>query len=328
MKICPQCRTPYDDASLVFCLKDGTPLVDDVPSGFDSKPDTLPLPGESSDTHLYKIADYQRKTLRRYALVEKCEIDSAPLSQGKRYVEFAFSVMNYSMYYVSIPMSKDVVLEGSILFKGDKLSGGAKLVMNEVKDCPPQSSRSFKIRQWVSSDEAADILETLKTSGNLFDFTEAEVYVSGGDKHPDVEVDRLDLTRGMLNADLKNKVIQLEAAQSQYEDRISRWKTLADVMYQLGLLYGMAQQAEHIINFFHGSLTQEQMKYLDSHINSGIHQCLGAAARDSYYERVPPIPDGAEGQGYWIRSHCSMLEALIKQERHKQIPAYKAKNQD
>lgn len=99
-------------------------------------------------------------------------------------------------------------------------------------------------------------------------------------------------------------------------------------MYQLGLLHGMTQQADDIINFFHGSLTQEQIKYLDAHINSGIDHCLGIEVRDRYYERVPPIPSSMEGQGYWIRSHCSMLEALIKQERHKQIPAYRRTGQD
>jgi hypothetical protein len=34
------------DSSQIFCLKDGTKLVDDVPSGFDSQPDTLILPSQ------------------------------------------------------------------------------------------------------------------------------------------------------------------------------------------------------------------------------------------------------------------------------------------
>jgi hypothetical protein len=89
----------------------------------------------------------------------------------------------------------------------------------------------------------------------------------------------------------------------------------------------MALQAKYTIEFPGNTpLPMDTLKYLDGHINSTVHQCLGASYRDSYYERVPPIPDGDEGQGYWIRSHCSELEAIIEQQ-HRQLIARKATTQ-
>ncbi|HKC62665.1 MAG TPA: hypothetical protein VKB86_03465, partial [Pyrinomonadaceae bacterium] len=118
------------------------------------------------------------------------------------------------------------------------------------------------------------------------------------------------------------------ATLSQHKDEISRWKIHADVIHQLGILYGMAQEADDIIDLFKGSLTIDQIKHLDARINSGLDNCLGAAARDNYYLNAPPIPGDVEGQRFWIRSHCAKLLVLIQQERHKQIPAYRPKNQD
>jgi hypothetical protein len=52
MKTCPTCRTPYPHADALhkYCLKDGTMLVSETPSGFDSQPDTLSLSPSSSDS--------------------------------------------------------------------------------------------------------------------------------------------------------------------------------------------------------------------------------------------------------------------------------------
>jgi hypothetical protein len=100
---------------------------------------------------------------------------------------------------------------------------------------------------------------------------------------------------------------------------ISEWRRHADRIYRLSLVYGMALEADDIINFCYGSLTQEQSVRLDSHINSGIQQCLGTPARDSYYDRVPPVPEGVDGQRSWSRSHCANLSFLIEQEQKKQL---------
>lgn len=278
-----------------------------------------------SDAHLQEIVEYQRKGLRKYVLVEKCEIDASPLSEGKLYLWFTFQVINYSIFYVTISTSVGTVITGSIRFKGEPVSGTAKLDENKVIDLTPYLRSYFKVRQWVNRDEAKNILETLKTSGNLFDFSEAIIHVKGGSKFPTVEEAQLDLTRGMQNADLENKVIQLENAQGIRALEFGEWKKYSDIAFRLNLIYGMALQAQYTIGFPGNTpLPKEMLDYLRGHIDSAIHQCLGPEARDNYFKNAPPVPDNAEGQQYWwIRSHCSMLEALIEQQ-HRQLGARKA----
>lgn len=340
MKECPQCKRNYEDDSFTFCLDDGT-LLKDRPVSFSQLPTANP-PYRDEKTqaftkenvqigiasNLREAIEYQRKDLRKYVLVESLEINSSQLSEGKLYVDFTFHTCNYSIFYVSIPLDAGDPIKGYILFKGKMLSGAVKMFDNRMKNSPPYYKDYFTIRQWVSPEEAKDISETLKTSGNLFDFSDAIIPIKGGDKSPEAEEAQLDLTRAMMNAETENKIVQLETALSQHKDEISRWKTHADRLYGLGLLYGMAQEADDIIDLFKGSLTEEQVKHLDAQINSGLDNCLGAAARDSYYLNAPPIPKDVEGQRFWIRDHCSRLLMLIQQERQKQIPAYRPKNQD
>lgn len=209
--------------------------------------------GERHDIHLQKIAEYQRKGLRKYVVVEKCVVNSSPLPEGKLYIEFTFYVTNYSMFYVSIPAPVDAVIEGSIHFKGDLLSGVAKIVENKVKELGTCGTYYFTVRQWVSASEAADISETLKTTGNLFDFSKAIVNVRGGDRFPDVEMAQLDLTRGMRNAEFENKVIQLEALKSQYESEIELRQQRADAVEALSLVLGMAYSIDDL--YGHGLKT-------------------------------------------------------------------------
>jgi hypothetical protein len=56
MKRCPSCNRSYTDASLNFCLEDGTPLVNDPPTG---DPNTRPYPStrdtsEPPPTEIYR----------------------------------------------------------------------------------------------------------------------------------------------------------------------------------------------------------------------------------------------------------------------------------
>jgi uncharacterized membrane protein len=169
---------------------------------------------------LYKIAKYQRNDLQKYVLVDKCEINLSPLTNGKSYFEFTFHVINYSIFYISIPMLEYDPVKGAIQFKGDPLSREAKLAENRVTALQPYGRNYFKVWQWVNQDEAKDIPATLEKVGNLFDFSKAIVYVRA-DKFPDDEVAKLDLTRGMQNAALENRIIQLEALQGQHAIEIN-----------------------------------------------------------------------------------------------------------
>lgn len=294
-------------------------------------PSSTELPGDAGGQHsgawLDTIINYQRKHgLRRYVPVESCEINSVPLLEGKRYLDFTFHVRNFSMFYVSIPMLKYDPVKGSIKFKGEPLSGAAKLVENQVMKLQPAGRNYFTIRQWVDEGEAKDILETLKKVGNVFDFSEAVVYVSAEEFSSDLPAE-LNLTLGMQNAGLENRIIQLEALHDQHALEFGEWKKYSDIAFRLNLVYGMVLQAEYTIEFPGNTpLPKDVLDYLRAHIDSTIHQCLGPEARDSYFERVPPVPNEEKGQEYWIRSHSSRLKELIEQQ-HRQLVARKATTQ-
>jgi hypothetical protein len=280
--------------------------------------------GQYSGGWIDTIVDYQRRGLRKYVLVEKCEVSLAPLIAGKPYFELTFHVRNYSMFYVSIPMAKYDPVKGTIRFKGDPISGNAKLTDNQVTNLEPYGRNYFKVWQWVNNpDEAKEIPATLEKVGNLFDFSETVIPIKA-DRFPDDSEAKLDLTRGMQNAELENRVIQLEALHGQRALESAEWQKYTDIIYRLNLVYGMALQVDYTIGFpGHTPLPKEILDYLKAHIDSAIHQCLGASVRDSYFEHVQPVPDGDEGQESWIRSHCSMLDALIQQQ-HRQLVARKA----
>lgn len=333
MKMCPQCRTPYTESSLNFCAKDGTRLVDGVPSGFDSQPNTLMLPGDDptaqaaitkrvvDDPHLQEIIEYQRKGLRKYVLVEKCEINSSPLSTGKLYVEFTFHVVNYSMFYVSIPMAEGEAIKGSIHFKGDMLSGPVKLVENNVKNSPPYARDYFKVRQWVSAHEATDISETLKTSGNLFDFSNAIVPIRGGDKFTNVEEAQLDLTRGMQNTDLGNKIVELGNENIWLRRSISLWQDclgkIEELTRTLGMFYLAYNQLEQ------GEiLSQETANNLKGRCAQSLHRCFhNNKITDDYTDNLPAMPDSIDEQKTWVDSQCSRLRTLIE-EQYQRLSEY------
>ena len=81
----------------------------------------------------------------------------------------------------------------------------------------------------------------------------------------------------------------------------------------------MAQQANDIINFFHGSLPKDRLEYLNAKIDNTLYHCFGASGRDNYYQHIKQIPDSLEEQRWWIRSHCEKLSALIEQHQEQLI---------
>jgi hypothetical protein len=278
------------------------------------------------DTQLREFAEYQRTGLRKYVLVEKCSVNSSPLSEGKLYVEFTFSVANYSMFYISIPTPLNGVLEGSIRFKGDLLSGAAKLIENRVIGLPPYSTNYFTVRQWVSPHEAKDILETLKKSGNLFNFSEFIVNIGGADERQRVETGRLDLTRGMQNTELENKIIQLEvelkeekAAQerlkSEYENQKSEERRRKAILNALQYPLGAARLIEELYD--EKELVPEKaLKYLAILASSSVEFGFSdSATLDFFHDALRNIPHTPEEQRQWFRALQDRLKALSQNFR-------------
>jgi hypothetical protein len=269
-----------------------------------------------------EIVEYQRKCLQRYVLVVSCEIDHTFFSQGKLYIEFTFKIVNYSMFYVSIPMPLEAVIEGPILFKGDRLSGTAKLVRNAVKNCPPYGRKSFTIRQWVNSDEGKDIPETLNTVGNRFDFSEAIIYIKA-DEFPDDKPAELNLSSGMQNAELENKIVELGNANKRLNEWLSLWRDRTSKIEELTRVLGMFYLAYNQLR--QGTwLTTEAGNYLRGEFASALHRCFNDNKIVDEYLDNPcmypvPVSEPKESliskQEEWVDSHCSKLRAMIDEQR-------------
>jgi hypothetical protein len=262
------------------------------------------------------IVEYQRNGLPIYVLVEKCEINTSALSQGKRYLEFIFHVRNYSMFHVSIPMDEYDPVKGTIKFKGDPLSGEAKIVENRVTKLPPNRKNYFKVWQWVNPDEAKDIPETLKIVGNLFDFSEAAVYVKA-DRFPGDEAAKLELTRGMQNAALENKIIELENVNAEVRREVTTWHEYVRYIEELNLALGACYQAYNQSER-RESLSQEAFDNLKMRIAHALSCCPNEPkGMSNFYDELPPIPDSPSEQHEWINSQCFKLRALIKEQHQK-----------
>lgn len=264
---------------------------------------------------LDEVVEYQRYGLRKYVLVEKCDINLSPLSEGKLYIELTFSVFNYSLFYVSVPMPADRAIEGSINFKGEPLSGTAKFIdkENRVEKLPPYSGNFFKVRQWVNQDEAKDIPKTWKESGNLFGFPETCVYVRA-DKFPDDKPAKLDLTRAMQNASLENTIVELgnenallRKGLTFWRDRTRNVKELTRILGMFYLAYNQAEQNE--------ILSKATGDNLRGSFANALHYCFhDNKIVDKYLDNEPALPDSLIKQKEWVDSHCIRLRALIAEQ--------------
>jgi hypothetical protein len=262
------------------------------------------------------IVDYQRRGLRKYVLVEKCEVNASPLLKGKRYVEFTFHVRNYSMFHATIPMSMDAPVEGSIYFKGDRLSGTAKLVENKVVKLRPYLLEPLKIHQWVDADEVKDIPETLDNVGNLFDFSKATIYIKA-DEFPNDKADTLDLTRGMQNAGLENGIIELKNTNAQLRGEIATWRERAGYIEELYLALGACYQAYNQAER-REALSKEVFENLKMRISHALsYRPNEPKSQSDFYDELPSIPDEPGEQKGWIDAQCFNLRALIEEEHHK-----------
>jgi hypothetical protein len=256
---------------------------------------------------LYEIADFDRQNIQTKAIVIECKA-RPHLSDDVPNIEFEIVVVNASVYEISVEDSK----RGYIVFNKHRLNGNnLELISNRIKNLKPGQNGQIRLRQQLIPAEITLVSNGLEDEDATFFLSNFDINVVGKEGR-NISPQRLNVPDAIPARDATERLKDLEL---QYKSDIGELRINADKIYRLSLLYGMALQAQHIVSFFNDTLTQEQVKYLDAHINSGIQNCLGTPARDSYYERVPPVPNSAAGQEDWIRSHCGMLEALIKHQQ-------------
>jgi hypothetical protein len=158
MKICTLCRTPYEDASQIYCLKDGTKLVNDTPSGFDSQPDTLPFSREvmeCPDKWLHKIADDDKRDIQSLVIIISCHYNDFYLKEPFPYLLFTFSVINASVYQISIENS----LKGTISLNHQRFSNSPNMEQPSLAKLQHGGKIQFKIRQPLNPHEADFVRE-------------------------------------------------------------------------------------------------------------------------------------------------------------------------
>jgi hypothetical protein len=272
---------------------------------------------------LHTVVRYQLNGLRKYVLVGNCTVNVNPFSEGRRYLEITFNLQNFSMFHVSIPMPVDAVIEGSIHFKGEMLSGVAKLVVNKVAALPPYGINTLTIRQWVNTDEVTDISETLKVSGNLFDFSKAIVYIKA-DEFPDMEAAKLDLTRGMQDAELENEIIRLkaelegegarrESLKAQYDANAAEHARRARIVRSLNYARGAALIVMHQIGEDE-PVSKGTLQYLASVISPVLENYFDESRIFEWFgDTLQNIPDTPLGQEAWVRGFFATLGRLIEQ---------------
>jgi hypothetical protein len=269
---------------------------------------------ESKDGGAVQIVDYGKEHIRKFVLVETCTINSSHLAEGKLYVDFTFAILNLSLFSVGIPLPEGAVIEGSILFKGNPLSGTAKLFENSTKHTNPTDRNNFTIRQWVNSDEARDVVETLENYGNLFDFSRAVVNVRN-EELPDSDAWKLDLTRGMQNADFQNRIVVLGNENIRLSRGITLWHDRARNIEALTLALGMFYRAYNQLE--QGEiLSKETANSLKGRFMQALFGCFhDHKLEDEYSDNLPPLPDSITEQKEWIDSQCSKLRSLIDEQR-------------
>jgi hypothetical protein len=103
-----------------------------------------------------------------------------------------------------------------------------------------------------------------------------------------------------------------------YDAEVNEWRTYADKIHRLSIVYGMALEADDIIGFCSNTLSPEAITRLNAHINNGIHNSLGTQARDNYYQNMPDLPKEGESQYSWMLSHCGKFKTLIDAELREQ----------
>lgn len=166
------------------------------------------------DKWLHEIADNDRRFIDNYVKVESCEIVGHDL-RNELYVDFKLSILNASVHAVCI----DDTIEGDIYFNNRLLRNPVKKIENPARYIGHGDNNHLIMRQWLSSEEIADILSASDKS-NKFRFSSLVITINGASTDSEVIPKRLK-TYGL---DLASKPlrelyreIEIEVQQATFE---------------------------------------------------------------------------------------------------------------
>jgi hypothetical protein len=153
--------------------------------------DTLVSKGETpvvdaETNRLRQIAIQQERQIAAWVCIRKSSVDYGGLTHGNPYVDFTISLLNESVF----PITIDQTTDGNIYLDGDPLSGSVKILGSGLENFQPADERSLSIRQWVNASEVAMIRNGGAAQLRL---SVLRVIVRGGPNHSQVDPQRLNL---------------------------------------------------------------------------------------------------------------------------------------
>lgn len=105
---------------------------------------------------LHELADQDKKVIDQRVKVIGCEIIGHDLLK-ELYVDFKFTILNASVYAVSIDENS---IKGDIYFNSRLLSKGNRIIENAARFSGHAEIKDFIVRQWFDRDEIGDILDS------------------------------------------------------------------------------------------------------------------------------------------------------------------------
>lgn len=124
---------------------------------------------------LYELADQDKKFIDQRVKVIGCEIIGHDLLK-ELYVDFKFTIINASVYAVSIVEDS---IKGDIYFNARILSKPNKIIENAARYFGHAEIKDFTVRQWLDRDEIADILNSSDDT-DKFRLGGLDIMVKGG----------------------------------------------------------------------------------------------------------------------------------------------------
>jgi hypothetical protein len=161
----------------------------DKPQGVErpqsSKPQTTSAKDEKKeclDRWLHEIAENDKRFIDKYVEVLECEIVGHDLLHRAPYIDFKFTILNASVYAIQIEES----IKGDIYFQSQLLSKEIKMIENTVRHCEHGRSEHFILRQWLSSEEVACILNVSEDDAGEFRFSRLDIKIMSA--APELEI--------------------------------------------------------------------------------------------------------------------------------------------
>jgi hypothetical protein len=141
---------------------------------------------------LHAIANNDRDEIQNAVMISGIQFRNE-IEEGKRYIDFVFSIFNKSVYEISI----DDSIGGDIIFDGEILITEKRMEKNTAENCHVRGTGYFIVRQYLNSAEI-DSIKNAKPD-RPFRLDGLIIKIKGGADFPDVVPKRLRIGSDFLS---------------------------------------------------------------------------------------------------------------------------------